>query len=91
MAKGTKSQKNETAYWALYKLARLFRDVLHRNGTRGGLFEYEAAELRKLKADYESTLTADDYLGCDPSEIFDNPIPMPSEEPEASDSNDPSL
>jgi hypothetical protein len=61
---------------ALYYLAELFGKVLERVGPRGGMLESEVHELNRLRAAYTLTLSEDDFIGSDSTDVFDNPIPM---------------
>ena len=73
---GDRIKKLETQSQLMRSVAELYRIVLERCGSEGALLEREVAELRKLKTEFASTLTDEDYMGSDPTDLFDNPLPI---------------
>jgi hypothetical protein len=61
---------------ALHDLAHLYLRFLdrHRRELQGCLTENEVAEMARLKALYESTLTPDDLVGGGPLDVFNSPL-----------------
>jgi hypothetical protein len=78
-------EKLETESRVMYALAYLYRTVLQRCGPEGELLERELAALNELRTEYAATLTDDDYVGSDPTYLFENPLPMISTPPQDQD------